>query len=383
MRNGYTTGSCAAAAAKAAACMLLDGRERTHISIVTPKGIVYEANLTDIVRHENEVICGVIKDAGDDPDVTGGLKIMARVFYEAEESAGKGRSVSIYGGEGVGIVTAPGLDQPVGNAAINSVPRKMIEAAVLEVMDLFDHEGVLGVEIFVPGGKAVAEKTFNPRLGIKGGISILGTSGIVEPMSTQAVKDTILTELKQKAALGYRAVAIAPGNYGLAFLKEQLHFDLDAAVKCSNFIGDTLDMIAELGFKKVVLIGHIGKLIKVSGGIMNTHSKEADARIELLMAAAVRAGVYLDYVNRISECLTTTEALRILEEAGAAEYVMQIVTDRICYHLVKRTGENVESGCIVFAGEEGLLGKSDNAMEILEEIRRAGTSLSRKEQDGE
>ncbi|MCR5223054.1 MAG: cobalt-precorrin-5B (C(1))-methyltransferase CbiD [Lachnospiraceae bacterium] len=374
MRNGYTTGSCAAAAAKAAACMLLDGRERTHISIVTPKGIVYEADLTDIVRHENEVICGVVKDAGDDPDVTGGLKIMARVFFENKEGAGKGRNISIYGGEGVGTVTAPGLDQPVGNAAINSVPRKMIEAAVLEVMNLFDHEGALGVEIFVPGGKAVAEKTFNPRLGIKGGISILGTSGIVEPMSTQAVKDTILTELKQKAALGHRAVAIAPGNYGLAFLKEQLHFDLDAAVKCSNFIGDTLDMIAELGFKKVVLIGHIGKLIKVSGGIMNTHSKEADARIELLMAAAVRSGVSIDYVNQLSECLTTTEALRILEEAGVAEYVMQIVTDRICYHLVKRTGENVESGCIVFAGEEGLLGKSDNAMKILEEIRNAGTS---------
>lgn len=282
MRYGFTTGSCAAAASKAAAYMLLTGKAKNKITIQTPKGIAYTADITDIKRSENEVSCAVIKDGGDDPDVTTGAYIYAsvRILHSDTSALCKKKQdlviINIDGGDGVGRVTKPGLDQPVGNAAINHVPREMIEKEVREVCELLDFKGTLDITISVPKGNELAERTFNPRLGIVGGISILGTSGIVEPMSSQALIDTIRVELRQRYSLGYDYVAVAPGNYGLDFMKESYGYDLDRSVKCSNFIGETIDMAADMGFKRMLLTGHIGKLIKVAGGIMNTHSREAD-----------------------------------------------------------------------------------------------------------
>ena len=276
MRYGFTTGSCAAAAAKAAAYMLLTGKRKTEITIETPKGISYTPKIEDIRMEEGKVSCAVQKDGGDDPDVTSGSFIYAAVCAETEESGTL--SIHIDGGEGVGRVTKPGLDQPVGNAAINHVPREMIAKEVGEICRLLDYKGRIEVEISVPGGEELAKQTFNPRLGITGGISILGTSGIVEPMSNQAIKDTIRVELNQRKVQGYDYVAVSPGNYGLDFMKQSYGYDLDKSVKCSNFIGDTVDMAVEMGFQKMLLTGHIGKLIKVAGGIMNTHSREADCR---------------------------------------------------------------------------------------------------------
>lgn len=160
------------------------------------------------------------------------------------------------------------------------------------------------------------QKTFNPRLGIVGGISILGTSGIVEPMSSQALLDTIRVELRQKYAMGKDIVAVSPGNYGLDYMKRAYHFDLDTSVKCSNYIGQTIDMACETGFHKMLLTGHIGKLVKVAGGIMNTHSKEGDCRMELLVAAAVRQHVPVEYLEAILGCVTTEEAVKILDTCG-------------------------------------------------------------------
>lgn len=282
MRYGFTTGSCAAAASKAAAYMLLTGKAKNKITIQTPKGIAYTADITDIKRSENEVSCAVIKDGGDDPDVTTGAYIYAsvRILHSDTSALCKKRQdlviINIDGGDGVGRVTKPGLDQPVGNAAINHVPREMIEKEVREVCELLDFKGTLDITISVPKGKELAKKTFNPRLGIVDGISILGTSGIVEPMSSQALIDTIRVELRQRYSFGYDYVVVAPGNYGLDFMKESYGYDLDRSVKCSNFIGETIDMAADMGFKRMLLTGHIGKLIKVAGGIMNTHSREAD-----------------------------------------------------------------------------------------------------------
>ena len=250
MRYGFTTGSCAAAASKAAAYMLLTGKAKNKITIQTPKGIAYTADITDIKRSENEVSCAVIKDGGDDPDVTTGAYIYAsvRILHSDTSALCKKKQdlviINIDGGDGVGRVTKPGLDQPVGNAAINHVPREMIEKEVREVCELLDFKGTLDITISVPKGKALAEKTFNPRLGIVGGISILGTSGIVEPMSSQALIDTIRVELRQRYSFGYDYVAVAPGNYGLDFMKESYGYDLDRSVKCSNFIGETIDMAA-------------------------------------------------------------------------------------------------------------------------------------------
>lgn len=390
MRYGFTTGSCAAAAAKAAVYMLLSGRGKKQIQIDTPKGIVYRAEIEEIIRGENEVSCGVRKDGGDDPDVTTGSLICARVWLgpgETNANVAAGRTdetngevvmygqtemavetveILIDGGTGVGRVTQPGLDQPVGNAAINHVPREMIEKEVREVCELFDYRGTLSVEIFVPEGETLAEKTFNPRLGIEGGISILGTTGIVEPMSRQALLDTIRLELRMKRAQGNAVAFVSPGNYGLEFMKKTYGYDLDRSVKCSNFIGETLDMAAELGFEKILLTGHIGKLVKVAGGIMNTHSKEADCRMELMAAAAVRAGVDTEALNRILDCVFTEEAVRILEQCGRREETMQILLKKILFYLNRRTQGKLQVECIIYANEFGELARSGGAAALLE-----------------
>lgn len=363
MRYGFTTGSCAAAAAKAAAYMLLSGRKKTQITIETPKGIPYTAQILEILREESSVSCAVKKDGGDDPDVTTGAMIVAKVSYGKEMAAGF--QIQIDGGEGVGKVTAPGLDQPVGNAAINHVPREMITREVTEVCRLFDYSGVLAVEISVPDGERIAKQTFNGRLGIIGGISILGTSGIVEPMSTQAILDTIRVELHQRRVQGYDYVAVSPGNYGLDFMKDTFGYDLDRSVKCSNFIGATLDMAVEEGFAGLLLTGHIGKLIKVAGGIMNTHSREADCRMELLAAFAVREGAGAECAGRILECVTTEQAVSLLEEQGKRQDVMDYAMERICFYLDKRTMGRMRTDCILYANEFGELSRSKGVEEWL------------------
>ena len=376
MRYGFTTGSCAAAAAIAAAYMLLSGRIKTEITIETPKGIPYTARILEISRSEREVSCAVKKDGGDDPDITSGALIFAKAAFDSahemsvttnnrriiqENELPRHAQVIIDGGQGVGRVTKPGLDQPVGNAAINHVPREMIEREVLQVCQVMDYRGTLFVEISVPEGEKLAEKTFNPRLGIVGGISILGTSGIVEPMSTQAILDTIRVELRQQRALGREEVVISPGNYGLDFLKNTYHYDLDKSVKCSNFIGLTIDMAVEEGFKRLLLAGHIGKLIKVAGGIMNTHSREADCRMELLTAFAVKCGVNAKDAGKILECVTTEEAVRILQECGKCREVMDYAMERILFYLDKRAQGKLAIECIMYANEFGALAKSKEA----------------------
>ena len=366
MRYGFTTGSCAAAATKAAAYMLLSGRQKNTITIETPKGIPYTADVLEITRGEKAVQCAVRKDGGDDPDITSGALIYAEVsLTDHTRTQATDTRIHIDGGIGVGRVTKPGLDQPVGNAAINHVPREMIAKEVLEVCDLMDYKGNLQVIISVPEGEAIAKQTFNPRLGIVGGISILGTSGIVEPMSNQALLDTIRVELNQRRAEGFDYIAVAPGNYGLDFMKKAYGYDLDKSVKCSNFIGVTIDMAVECGFTRMLLTGHIGKLIKVAGGIMNTHSKEADCRMELLSAFAIHEGAGADVAAKILDCVATEEAVRLLREAGKQQEVMDYAMERIMFYLNKRAGGRMQIDCIMYDNTFGELAKSK------EEIGRA------------
>ena len=388
LRKGFTTGSCAAAAAKAACRMLLSGSEVDRISIITPKGPAFDAEILNTERTAEYVKCAVRKDGGDDPDITTGALIEAEVRFagteegieaectetvanKADERSGAEEAprVIIKGGKGVGRVTRPGLDQPVGEAAINSVPREMITREVTEVLDMFDCSEAVTVTISVPEGEELALHTFNPRLGIEGGISIIGTSGVVEPMSRQAILDTIRVELRQKRAEGHDIAFISPGNYGLDFMKETYDVDLDRSVKCSNFVGETIDMICELGFSGMLLTGHIGKLVKVAGGIMNTHSREADCRMEIIAAAAVREGADTEVLGRIFDCLTTEEAYGILYEAGLAEKVSQRIMDRIMYNLDRRAGGRLDIGCIVYSKEYGQLAASDRAAGMIEENR--------------
>ena len=395
MRYGFTTGSCAAAASKAAAYMLLTGNKKESISIMTPKGILFHARILEITRTEQEVTCAVEKDGGDDPDITTGAliystvrfrtsseKIMEEEFPEKNKLREKNNRIFIEGGKGVGRVTKPGLDQPVGNAAINHVPREMITKEVQEVCTLTDFSGDLDIIISVPEGEQLAEQTFNPRLGIIGGISILGTSGIVEPMSAQALLDTIRVELNQKKAQGYEIAAVSPGNYGLDYMKRTYQYDLDQSVKCSNFVGDTIDMAIEIGFPKMLFTGHIGKLVKVAGGMMNTHSREGDCRMEILTAAAVKNQVPYAVLEDILQCVTTEEALRKLDACGKKEAVMQDLLKKICFYMNKRAAGKMQIEVILYSNDFGELAKSDGAESFLNTLKQ-GNLKNHNEQEVE
>ncbi|WP_243111839.1 cobalt-precorrin-5B (C(1))-methyltransferase CbiD [Butyrivibrio sp. CB08] len=384
LRCGYTTGSCAAAASKAALIMLLDGTEVRNVKIITPKGIEYVAEIEDITRDEaaRAVSCAVVKDGGDDPDATNGMKIYATVTIA--ETAADGESadfqadgenvVEIDGGEGIGRVTRPGLDQPIGEAAINSVPRKMITEAVMEVLKERNLSGLkVSIVISAPEGQVVAEKTFNPKLGIVGGISILGTTGIVEPMSDEAILATIKAEISIRKAEGNKVLLMAPGNYGLKFLADTYGVLEDMAVMCSNFVYDTLEYAREAGFKEVLFVGHLGKLVKVAGGVKNTHSAYGDRRMEIL-AEATRSllpegdGPILD---DILSCVMTDEAVRIITEAGLKEPVFSEIARRIKGCMEDWMDGQVKVETIVFSNDYTKLVETDGAADMMERLKSA------------
>ncbi len=352
LRYGYTTGSCAAAAAKAAAAMLFLGEEITEVYLLTPKGISLFLTVLDITKEDNYVKCAVKKDAGDDPDVTDGILIYAAVTRESRLKAGQ---VELLGGVGVGRVTRPGLDQPVGSEAINSVPREMIEKEVREILHKSHAKEGAKVVIEVPEGEALAEKTFNPRLGIKGGISILGTTGIVVPMSEEALLSSIEAQIHMHLAEGESHLLITPGNYGQAFIREHTDFDYKKVIQCSNYVGKTLDLAAACGVSRITFAAHIGKFIKVAGGIMDTHSKSADCRSELMAACAIRAGADLRTAKAILDTSVTEEAVAILKKENILKPAMEIVAVRAQEHLCHRAGGKIAIDLILFSNREGKL----------------------------
>lgn len=349
LRFGYTTGTCAAAAAKAATVLLLTGKAPETVRIHTPKGIDLRLPLAEAAREKNGARCAVRKFSGDDPDVTDGVLVCAIVSHSAAPG------VHIDGGVGVGRATKPGLKVPVGAAAINPGPRAMIETAVKEALEETEPVPGLDVVIFVPEGEALAQKTFNPRLGILGGISILGTSGVVEPMSEEALIDSIRLEIRQKKALGETRLILAPGNYGLDFLRDTLGMGEAHVVKVSNYIGKALDTAVEEGFKEVLLAGHIGKLVKLAGGIMNTHSREGDGRAELMAACALGAGADGDTARAVLACVTTDEMLRIIREKGLLDGAMEIMAQRIDLYVTARVKGLLTVGVLVFSDGYGPL----------------------------
>ena len=282
LRCGYTTGSCATAAAKAATQMLLSGKKTDKVSIVTPKRIDLDLEVSCAKIGMGYAECAIAKDSGDDPDITNGLLIFARVEFSKAGTPGE-NDIVITGGKGVGKVTKPGLDQPVGEYAINSVPRNMIKKELEDICKENNYAGGLRVVISVPEGEKIARKTYNPKMGIEGGISIIGTSGIVEPMSSAALIDTIRLEIKMRKASGYKNLLLSLGNYSENFLSENMPVALDKSVKCSNFIGEAIEMALEYEFESVLIVGHTGKLVKLGAGIMNTHSSQADGRMEVLV----------------------------------------------------------------------------------------------------
>lgn len=359
LRCGYTTGTCAALAAGGAAHLLLTGEKLSKLSLLTPAGIPVELTPAGLSMEGTAACCAVVKDSGDDPDVTNGLSIAATVSRTE-------KGIFIDGGEGVGRVTKPGLDQPVGAAAINRVPREMIRQQVQQVCAGAGYAGGLRVVISIPGGVEVAKRSFNAALGIVGGLSVLGTSGIVEPMSQQAIVDTIALEQRQVAVSGVTRLILTPGNYGMDYLEKNGRlFSSVPVVKCSNFIGDALDIAAGLGFQQVLLVGHIGKLVKLAGGIMNTHSRWGDCRGELFCAHAAVQGADRDTCQALMEASTTDACIALLEEKGLRAPVLESLTAAVQRQLTRRAAGAFTVGALLFSNQYGLLGITQEAKELL------------------
>ena len=369
LRCGYTTGTCAALGAAGAARLLLTGHAPETVALRTPKGIVVEVAPLFCRRTDTGAECAIEKDGGDDVDVTTGLPVIATV-----ELLPGCMDIRIDGGRGVGRVTKPGLDQPVGAAAINHVPRQMIAEALRREAEAACYTGGFAVTIFIQNGEEVARRTFNPHIGVEGGLSVLGTSGIVEPMSQQAILDTIQLEMNQavlRAGTPKRLI-LAPGNYGLDYLHDTYPaFAAIPVVKTSNFIGDTLDMAASAGFEQVLLVGHVGKLVKVAGGIMNTHSHTADCRTELFCAHAALCGAGRELCAALYAAATTDACLELLDAAGLRAPVLESLLDAIQLHLDRRAGEAFRVGAVLFSNQHGPLGATQTAKELLEQWNNA------------
>ncbi len=363
LRCGYTTGTCAALASSGAATLLLSGKEPDTLQLITPKGLSVEVEPAFCCMEKNTAVCAVRKDAGDDPDVTDGILIKATITRIAE-------GIVIDGGEGIGRVTKPGLDQPVGTAAINSVPRKMIREAVEKIMDSAGYRKGLRIIISAPGGAEIAKRTFNPQLGIEGGISILGSSGIVEPMSERALIETTALEIRQAAASGSKRLILLPGNYGMDFLTNNLpELNPIPRAKCSNYIGDAIDCARLEGFHELLLIGHVGKLVKLAGGIMNTHSHNADCRRELFVAHAALCGADTATCRALMDEISSDGCLRVLQETGLSDTVMASLLNAV-QKTITRRAEGMRTGALLFSLEKGMLGLTDEASCMLREWRQ-------------
>lgn len=412
LRLGITTGTCSAAAAQAAAMQLLLGVESHAVTLRTPKGMTVSVPVYLLESDSKKASYKVVKDSGDDPDVTNGTDVCVTVEYaqqstreKSNRSAGtsgdkkpngsveiggnagsdgiveasiqsskngsQDRSraftsesfpyLTLDGGIGIGRVTKEGLEQAVGQAAINRVPRQMIFDAVADVCEKANVCEPLHITVWMPEGETLAKRTFNPKLGIEGGLSVLGTSGILEPMSEQAIVATIETEIRQLHAVGEEKILVTPGNYGQAYASEYLGLDLAKSVKSSNYIGDTIDLAISYGMKDFLLVGNIGKLVKLAAGIFNTHSKVADGRGEIFAVHAAMAGAGADVVQEIYNCINTDRMLDVVEREGLREAVMQSILAAIEKHVDGRIGDTMRFGVIVFSEKYGYLGQTSDA----------------------
>ena len=376
LRLGITTGTCSAAAAQAAAMQLLLGVENHAVTLRTPKGMTVSVPVYLLESDSRKASYKVVKDSGDDPDVTNGTDVCVTVEYvkqrvREQTDGSQDRScaftsesfpyLTLDGGIGIGRVMKGGLEQAVGQAAINRVPRQMIFAAVADVCEKANVCEPLHITVWMPEGETLAKRTFNPKLGIEGGLSVLGTSGILEPMSEQAIVATIETEIRQLHAVGEEKVLVTPGNYGQAYASEYLGLDLAKSVKSSNYIGDTIDLAISYGMKDFLLVGNIGKLVKLAAGIFNTHSKVADGRGEIFAVHAAMAGAEAKVVQEIYDCINTDRMLDVVEREGLREAVMQSILAAIEKHVAGRIGDTMRFGVIVFSEKYGYLGQTSDA----------------------
>lgn len=352
LRTGISTGASAAASAKAAAIALFNGQYPKLVTVANPEGDIINVPIdryTDCSDTDGQGAI-VIKDGGDDPDVTHGIEIIVTV------TAVKDSKIKIMGGEGVGTVTKPGLQVPVGKPAINPVPEWMIKTAVSEVLP--EGRGCI-VTIDVPEGEKVARRTLNPRLGIVGGISILGTTGIVRPMSEEAYKNSLLPMIDMAVAYGYDKVLLTPGRLGVKWALNK-GFPEKAIVEMGNFVGFMLDGCVQRGIKEVLLWGHHGKLVKVAAGIFHTHSKLADARQETFAALTATMGAEPNIIKAILDCVTTDAIVDILKKENLTQ-VLELVARRASARSMAYVREELSVGTVLLSMQGEVLAADEQA----------------------
>lgn len=390
-RRGYTTGSCLAAATKACMYMFFSKKEIHTVEISTPKGINLRLKIENIVISDDFVECSVKKDGGDDIDATDGMDVFSRlnlIDSKNLSSTGEGLSNSakiknlskidlkhfeLTSSKGIGIVTKKGLSVEVGRPAINPTPIKMIENEIKKVVENLDidmdnlfksNKDFIGkkflITAFAPKGEEIAKKTFNENLGIVGGISIIGTSGIVEPMSDEGWKKSLSAELSIKKEEGIEKIVLVPGNIGLEKMRDDFGYSQSSIVKMSNFVGYMLMESKRLGFKDIVLAGHIGKLIKLSAGIMNTHSRVGDAREEIMISNLALEGAPKILLEKIQSCITTDAMVDLVYEYGY-ERVFENIAKKAAIRSWKYLRESeklTDIEVILFSMDGRVLGRS-------------------------
>ena len=355
LREGFSTGSCMTGGAAAAALWLTTGTCPEVVEVETPIG---RTLYLDVIPKEKGV-CGIVKDAGDDPDVTNGSEVITKVELLPEDGA-----ITFVGGDGIGTVTEEGLKLPVGEPAINPVPRQMTERALRKIIG--DRGAVVTVSI--PGGEELAKKTFNPRLGVLGGLSVLGTTGIVRPMSEEAMKDSLLVELDMYARQGHHAILFVLGTTGENALKAQ-YGEFHCILQVSNYIGFMIEEAVERGFTDILIGGFVGKLVKVASGTMNTHSHVADGRLETICTHAALHGASRDVIERIYSCVTTKAAMKIVEEEGLTD-IWKDMAERASAHCRKTAHGMARVGVVFLDAENRVLAESANVPEVLNTVRR-------------
>ena len=343
MRFGYTTGSCATAAAKAAAIGLFTGNIPDEVEIDTPASVKLRLKIHHRRLSADETACAVQKDAGDDPDVTNGCYVHAKVMRNFAQT------IEIDGGEGVGRVTKPGLQVPVGHAAINPVPRRMIEGAVKEVIG---NGCGLKIVISVPDGKALGEKTFNPKLGIIGGISIIGTTGIVRPMSEDAFKTSLLCGLDIAKGIGYETVVLVPGSLGERSTLNLFNIPKDQVIQISNFVGFMLTAAGQRNFKRIILAGHPGKLAKLLRGDFQTHSAVSkpanDILIDIIEQQVQNGGQESGVGGQKTETRLPDAMLNHLKEVSTVEGIVELLREYKYLSIMNEVAEKVETKVLEF-----------------------------------
>ncbi|WP_369823799.1 cobalt-precorrin-5B (C(1))-methyltransferase [Sporosarcina sp. P34] len=352
MRHGYTTGSCATAMTKAALQGLVTGEVPEEVTIYLPVGKYATFKVSAFEEVDGGIMCETIKDAGDDPDATHKARIQSTVYFSKEEG------IHLDGGIGVGRVTKPGLPVPVGQAAINPVPRKMILGVAKEGLDYYQLKNGIDIVISVPDGEEIAKKTLNGRLGIIGGISILGTRGTVVPFSSSAFMASIAQAISVAKEAGCDHVVITTGGRSEKFaLKQYPHLPEEAFIEMGDFIGFTLKNIARKKIPKVSLVGMMGKFSKLAQGVMMVHSKSAPINFEFLAEMANRVGVDKETQQEILQANTASQVGEILQGNDA---FFEALSKNCCYYALNHSNAELEVSTSLYAMNGDCLGKAEN-----------------------